>query len=351
MGCVPVPVPPSNADYPLAAAAIAPVAAAVNIARIAAAATLYAAQFAAAKLQADTTKQIEEDARIWIKNCRLQNREWAMGQQQNNAFGQYANYIGVLSKTFGQYLNEADAIRATLAPALDGSDDVMNKLFTTTLRTERLTFFATLRTEEVTGADTDKANRRTAVSTVNQANTDLARAKEDGIILAFKLESQRIEGEESKRGYVGGDGFRDKMLLVARLLEQDNIATNNKGTDLENTDRAQKLESELSIRDFDLGQGNRAGRFSIYEDDVNRRITGVGTAGAKILQNDAVKIDGREMPANNALNRRFDKRIFNKTDAPPNSVDRPDIESPAGVAALAAGNLLGGTIESANLGS
>lgn len=334
----------ANGDMPIAAPVFSVAQLAGDAAKLAATSIEIAAITLATKLENARIERIAAENRAFIKNCYNQHWNSVMGQQKATAETQYANYISCLCRSFCDIKNDALNVRLALDPAINASGSILNELYTKALLAERLANLATLDNEEDIDAAGDTARRKAAVNRINDADTALARAKEDGIILAYKQESQRIETEEAKKGYYGGDGFRDKQLLIAKLQQQDAIAENNEGTKLRNTTRLEELELQQAARDFDLSQDSRNKRFAIYEDDVLKRLNGGDAVKKKVDQDDNIRIDGPDDAANRALNRKFDNSIFKVGFGPPSVPLTPQTESSIANLAKSAGSLLSTTV-------
>jgi hypothetical protein len=321
------------------------------------------AQTAAAVFARSKQRELYEETRSWICEQQMLFRNQQMGGQEptpngvscntnpvtpatgNSARTAYARYINTLTKTFSSYMSEMDAILSAMNVAFTQSDTLINELYDGSLLSERLANRAVIKTKQDADALTDDTNQRAAVVAINDGNTDLANAKVDSITLLSKEENQKIKADEAKRGYFGGSGYLDLSLLESTKDEEDKLAVNRDGTNLENVTKSQELEQAISKKNFALNQGDRSDRFNIYEDDANKRVAGVLLPSQKILQNDAIKIDGREINANKALNRRYDNAIFKLQHSPPSAPIVPtDVQSPFAVGLLSAGNLIGGVI-------
>jgi len=331
-------------DWPVAAGIMAGAMQGVAGQQLAAAGVLAAAQIAAAEMQGDKNIEMVRQQRDWIEGQHNKYRDWSMGGQENTVRSAYVQYIGSFTRTYSQMIGVGEGNIAKLQTAITGSDEILNKLYDNSLRNDRLTFVQDLRNKQITDAGTDSDNKITSVIEINRANTELAQAKENAINIAYKEEFSRIDSEEAKRGYVGGDGFRDKLLTQSRLKQQDDIAINNKGTDLENTDRLEKVKIDLSDRDFQLSEGDRGRQFNVYEDDVDKKLTLVPAAGEKVIQNNNVEGDAPEDLANRAFVRRHERKPFSLQNSPPNSSPVAEVESTGAVAAAALGNLVSGGI-------
>jgi hypothetical protein len=329
----------------------------VGLAQIAAGLAMGAAQFLAAREQAQLIEEEHEQGRNWVIARHDHYRRMQMGADEYGPSGAriaYSQYIGSLSAIIGSlnyqdftaYLNLADGHRSFFAGptgATELSRKLLNDLFSKSLLSERQSNLATIDAEEQADFNLKTNEERVAVIAINDANNVLARGQEDGVINAYKREINRITKEEDKRGYLNGDCYREKHLAVSRLKDQDSIAINNETKRFENTNRIQALEQDISSRDFGLSENTRKIEHQLNENDVNQRLENIGTVGNKADEDNSVN-DNREQVANNALNRRYDNKIFKQQRTPPASVMVPDSPSAAAVGALSAGNLISGAI-------
>lgn len=295
-------------------------------------------------------RQLEQDARDarqFLDDQRDEYRVESIGGPGLEARlqGVYINqYIPALEARgdYNALIARANTIRAALDPALNNTDALINDLFDLDLKNERLNNLAVLRTEQIVDKATERTARENAITAINDSAIDLARAKESAINLAFKEEVSRIETEEGRRGYIGGDCLRDMRLLTERLKLQDNIAINFSQTDLDNTTRLETLREQISREEFDLSESNRGARFEIVEDDVNKRLLGIDLPARKIVQNQNVKEDAPEDLAGRSWVRRYERKPFAHEEGPVGTTiqaSRVLGDSPFAVAASAIGGL------------
>jgi hypothetical protein len=343
-----------NGDWPIAAGIMGSTMAGIQASRstteLASAGIMAAAQIAAAEMQGDKNIELWQLARDWImtvpqgQGTHNVYRDWSMGGQESTARAAYVTYIASHTRTFADMISIGNTNVANLQTAITESDDFINDLYDDVIRTERLAFNDTLRSEQLTDAGTDTANKRTSIVEINNFDEKLSQAKEGGIIMAYKEEFSRIHTEEAKKGYLGGDCFRDRRLSVARLKLQDDIAENFAGMYLRNTERLENLNIELSERDFQLSEGDRNRRFNIYEDDVNKKTGNTNLPSEKITQNNNVIGDAPEDLAHRSWLRRYDPSPLKLQHTPPSSTPTPEGESTGAVIAGALGNFASGAL-------
>ena len=267
----------------------------------------------------DQIVQDAVDARQFLKDCYNQFRDESMGGQEALVRTRYSGqYIPALEArgTYAQLIARAETLNANLQPAITDTDTLLKDLFDKDLLVERLGNIAALRAEEIGDKAIESTELLRAVTSVNAGHTSFALAKVSGINLAFKEEVSRINAEEGRRGYFGGDCIRDMNLLIARLKQQDNIAELLEGTNRDNTIREEEVRIVIAKDTFNLGQNNRGGRFAIGEDDVTNRLKGIMVVGEKAAQNIGVVEELPVTLANNAWNRRFDRRPFAQESGP-----------------------------------
>jgi hypothetical protein len=348
-----------------AAAAIAAAKVSVTAEQAIAAGIQATAQTAAALFARNKQKDLYAKTREWICVQQMRFRNEQMGGQEptasgvgcadfppagsgNEARAAYARYITTLTRNFSAYMSDMDAILSALNVAFTESDSLINELYDGSLLAERLSNRAIIKTEQDADALIDDTSKRGAIVLVNDGNTAMAEAKVDSITLVAKEENQKIKADEARRGYFGGSGYQDILLLASTRKKEDSLAVNRDGTNLENVNRTEELEQVITKKNFELNQSDRTDRFKIYEDDADKRVNAVLVPSKKILQNDAIKIDGREVNANKALNRRYDNAIFKLQHSPPSAPLVPtDVQSPFAVGLLTAGNMVGGAISGA----